>query len=70
VGYGGKTAAGTSTDYNEVPPAPPMPLVDENRPGLGRGGGYIQEERRQSGGLEDESPEEPVRNDAPFKPGR
>lgn len=56
-----------STNYNDEPPAPAVPLVDANVPGLGRHGGYMQEERRQSGGLEDESPEEPVRDDSPFR---
>jgi hypothetical protein len=44
------------------------PYVDEAHPGLGRNSGVPADERRQSGGLTDESPEDPVRDANPFRP--
>lgn len=44
----------------------PVPYADEAAPGLGRRSGVPEEERRQSGGLSDESPEDPVRDSIPF----
>ena len=50
-----------------APPSPP-PWADEASPGLGRRSGVMEDERRQSGGLSDESPEDPVRDSNPFRP--
>lgn len=49
------------------PEPQPMPFADEANPGLGRRAGLLEEQRRQSGGLSDDSPEDPVRDDLPFK---
>lgn len=46
------------------------PYVDEASPGLGRRSGVPADERRQSGDLPDESPEDPVRETSPFRPTR
>lgn len=49
------------------PPEPSIPFADEANPGLGRRSGLIEQQRRDSGGLDDSSPENPVRDDNPIK---
>ncbi len=44
-----------------------MPWLDETSPGLGRNSRLLEEQRRNSGGLEDGSEENPVRDDEPFR---
>lgn len=65
MGYGGKTSRGLDDNFNTEPPVATVPLANENSPGLGRQGGTNAQQRISSGGLDDESPEEPVRNDSP-----
>jgi hypothetical protein len=50
--------------------ASPVPWVDEAFPGLGRRSGVVEHDRQQSGGLSDESPEDPVRDSNPFRPAK
>lgn len=53
--------------YNENPPWPSGPVADEANPGLGSKSTLIQQQREQSGGLSDDSPENPVREDMPYR---
>ncbi len=48
-------------------PQPP-PYADEAFPGLGRRGGLIEQQRRDSGGLGDDDPGDPVVDNNPFRP--
>jgi hypothetical protein len=56
-----------TSNANENPPEPTIPFVDEANPGLGRRSGWLEQQRRDSGGLDDSSPENPVRDDNPIK---
>lgn len=49
------------------PPEQTIPFADEADPGLGRRSGLIEQQRRDSGGLDDSSPDNPVRDDNPIK---
>jgi hypothetical protein len=53
-------------NLNESPPVPPVPLVDENNPGLGRHTGRIASNRAASGGLTDDSADDPARDSNPI----
>lgn len=44
-----------------------IPFVDEANPGLGRKAGLLEEQRRSSGGLSDDPPDNPVKDDMPFR---
>jgi hypothetical protein len=44
-----------------------LPLIDEGNPGLGRLSNLREEERRQSGNVPDDPPDNPVRDDMPFR---
>lgn len=57
---------GTSS-LNENPEWPGGVVADEANPGLGNRSTLIQQQRTESGGLSDDSPENPVREDVPFK---
>lgn len=56
-----------TSNANENPPEPSIPFADEANPGLGRRSGWLEQQRRDSGGLDDSSPENPVRDDNPIK---
>ena len=49
------------------PPEQTIPFADEANPGLGRRSGLLEQQRRDSGGLDDSSPDNPVRDDNPIK---
>lgn len=48
-------------------PSPP-PYVDEAFPAIGRRSGLIDQQRRDSGGLSDDDPGDPVIDKHPFRP--
>jgi len=52
-------------------PVPPLsvdePIVSETDPGLGRRSPVLEQQRRASGGLSDDSPENPVRDSNPIR---
>jgi len=50
-----------------VDPVIPAP-VDESYPALGRRAGLIDQQRRESGGLTDDDPGDPVIDKHPFRP--
>lgn len=54
------------TSYNDNPPEPTLPVANENAPGLGRNSKLL-EQQRANGGLSDDSPENPVRDDNPLR---
>lgn len=59
--------AGTVDDDENVNgPEQSIPWADEASPGLGRRSGLIESQRRTSGGLSDDSPENPVRDSNPL----
>lgn len=49
------------------PPEQTIPFADEANPGLGRRSGLLEQQRRDSGGLDDSSPDNPVVDDNPIK---
>ena len=55
------------TDYNENPPWPSGPVANEASPGLGSKSTLIEQQRRESGGLSDDPPDNPVRETEPFR---
>ena len=63
---GGKSSA-TSTGASGEPSLHPMPIVDENAPGLGRNSRLLEAQRQASGGLTDDPQDDPSRDDHPFK---
>jgi len=44
-----------------------IPFANEAEPGLGRRSGLLEEQRRNSGGLSDDPPDNPVKDDQPFR---
>lgn len=56
-------AAATKEDQT----APAVPFADEANPGLDRRSGWLEQQRRDSGGLDDSSPDNPVKDDNPIK---
>jgi hypothetical protein len=66
----GPVYVGNDVDNKGSPDPKTVPWADEGDPALGRRAGLIQEARRQSGGLEDESAENPVRETNPFREKR
>lgn len=55
-----------TSNANDSPPVPSIPLVDENSPGLGRHSGWLQQQRKDSGDLNDDV-DNPVKDDNPIK---
>lgn len=54
-------------DEPTTPPSADQPVVSEMEPGLGRRGVTLEQQRRASGGLDDSSPDNPVRDDNPIR---